>query len=190
MAQWSRTHRHTFVWLSSTSVDDYASFNRYDLYHLHQYINIRGLDVSQLETAGSNVSFLPCDQSPASPSPTETHLAGVEVHRDALKGRNWLLLLWLLALSALVQCMLGLLVERIGWGRLSWHVADVQSNSLHRTERAGRSHKGQTHSSRESWDFIFMLFYILILALVLVFLIAEVLFIVTGTNNLAVGVPV
>lgn len=77
-------------------------------------------------------------------------MARVEVHWDALKGGNWLLLL--LELSALVHCMLGLLVERIGRGRLSWHVAGIQSNSLHRTEEASRSHKRQITSSRKSWD--------------------------------------
>lgn len=79
-------------------------------------------------------------------------MARVEVHWDALKGGNWLLLLLLLELSALVHCMLGLLVERIGRGRLSWHVAGIQSNSLHRTEEASRSHKRQITSSRKSWD--------------------------------------
>lgn len=64
----------------------------------------------------------------------DTHLAAVEVQRDVLEGRDWLLLLLRLlrALSALVHCMLGLLVEGIGWGRFSWHVAGVQSDSLHR----------------------------------------------------------
>lgn len=61
----------------------------------------------------------------------DTHLAAVEVQRDVLEGRDWLLLR-LRALSALVHCMLGLLVEWIGWGRFSWHVAGVQSDSLHR----------------------------------------------------------
>lgn len=59
-------------------------------------------------------------------------LARVEVQRDAVKRGNGLLLLLLrlLALSALVHCMLGLLVERIGRGWLPWHVAGIQSNSL------------------------------------------------------------
>lgn len=68
----------------------------------------------------------------------DSHLAGVEVQREVLEGRDWLLLMLLLrrrprlALSALVHCMLGLLVEGIGWGRFSWHVARVQSDSLHK----------------------------------------------------------
>lgn len=86
-----------------------------------------------------------------------THLARVEVHLDVLKRGNrllvlllWLLLLLLLlALSARVHCMLGLLVERIGWGRLSWHVAGIQSNSLHRTkEPAGVTKDWLQHEHR------------------------------------------
>lgn len=69
----------------------------------------------------------------------DPHLAGVEVQRDVLKGGDWLLLLLLLALSALVHCMLGLLVEGIGWGWFSWHVASVQSNSLHRAKSQKRT---------------------------------------------------
>lgn len=71
-----------------------------------------------------------------------TYLARVKVQWDALKRRNGLLLLLrlllvlLLALSSLVHCMLGLLVEWIGWRRLPWHVAGVQSNSLHKTDEA------------------------------------------------------
>lgn len=60
----------------------------------------------------------------------DTHLSVGEVQRDVLKGRDWLLL----ALSALVHSMLGLLVEGIGWGWFSWHVAGVQRNSLDRTK--------------------------------------------------------
>lgn len=97
-----------------------------------------------------------------------TYLARVEVHWDVLKGRNRLLLLLLrllllllvlvllLALPALVHCMLWLLVERIGWGRLPWHVAGIQSNSLHRTEKASRSHYRLTTSSMKSWDLKFI----------------------------------
>lgn len=48
-----------------------------------------------------------------------------------MEGGDGLLLLLLLALSALLHCMLGLLVKRIGWGWFSWHDASVQSNSLH-----------------------------------------------------------
>lgn len=50
-----------------------------------------------------------------------------------MKGRDRLLLL-LLLLAALLHCMLGLLVEGVGWGRLSRHGARVQSDSLHRKE--------------------------------------------------------
>lgn len=63
----------------------------------------------------------------------DPHLAGVEVQRDVLKGGDRLLLV-VVALSALVHCMLGLLVEGIGWGWFSWHVASVQSNPLHRAK--------------------------------------------------------
>lgn len=70
----------------------------------------------------------------------DTHLSVGEVQRDVLKGRDWLLLL-LLALSALVQSMLGLLVEGIGWGWFSWHVARVQRNSLDRMKEQRRTCK-------------------------------------------------
>lgn len=66
----------------------------------------------------------------------DTHLSVGEVQRDVLKGRDWLLLL--LALSALVHSMLGLLVEGIGWGWFSWHVARVQRNSLDRMRTCKR----------------------------------------------------
>lgn len=61
-----------------------------------------------------------------------------------MEGGDRLLLLLLgglLALSALVHGMLGLLVERIGWRRLSRHVAGVQSNSLQRREEASREQR-------------------------------------------------
>lgn len=67
----------------------------------------------------------------------DTHLSVGEVQRDVLKGRDWLLL----ALSALVHSMLGLLVEGIGWGRFSWHVARVQRNTLDRMEEQKRTCK-------------------------------------------------
>lgn len=70
----------------------------------------------------------------------DTHLSVGEVQRDVLKGRDWLLLL-LLALSALVHSMLGLLVEGIGWGWFSWHVARVQRNSLDRMKEQRRTCK-------------------------------------------------
>lgn len=38
----------------------------------------------------------------------------------------------LLLLLLLAHCMLGLLVEGVGGGRLSWHGAGVQSHSLRR----------------------------------------------------------
>lgn len=69
----------------------------------------------------------------------DTHLNVGEVQRDVLKGRDWLLLL--LALSALVHSMLGLLVEGIGRGWLSWHVARVQRNSLDRMKEQKRTCK-------------------------------------------------
>lgn len=71
----------------------------------------------------------------------DPHLAGVEVQRDVLKGGDRLLLLLVVALSALVHCMLGLLVEGIGWGWFSWHVASVQSNPLHRAKEQKRTRK-------------------------------------------------
>lgn len=37
-------------------------------------------------------------------------------------------------LLLLAHCMLGLLVEGVGGGRLSWHGAGVQSDSLRRVE--------------------------------------------------------
>lgn len=37
-------------------------------------------------------------------------------------------------LLLLAHCMLGLLVEGVGGGRLSWHGAGVQSDSLRRGE--------------------------------------------------------
>lgn len=66
----------------------------------------------------------------------DTHLSVGKVQRDVLKGRDWLLLL---ALSALVHSMLGLLVEGIGWGGLSWHVACVQRNPLDRMKERKRT---------------------------------------------------
>lgn len=133
-------HDGIYSWVSDLWLLDHFSNALWDLRS--------GLKCSSWTTTKQRSQTKPTGWSrPAAPADVSRmdgrarrHLAAVVVQRQVLQGGDQLLLLLLL-----VHAVLGLLVHRVGWWRLSRHVAGVQCDALR--GGGGRQHNCDKHAT-------------------------------------------